>query len=338
MAVFHRLVRFMDPAGQIFFGELRDKVPTSQQELVGLETEVFQLRLLPWQEGFKLSGARAKIEIEKILSPLPSVPQFLCIGLNYRQHAEEANFLIPEFPLVFSKPPDTLAGPYDEIEIPLEAKCMDYEAECCVIIGKDLKSPSPSDSLDPFVLGYSVGNDVSARYWQELGRSGGQHGFAKSFDKFAPFGPTIASPETLGDITKLTMTTMVNGELCQKSRLDDLVFSIDQLLRHLSMGRTVKAGTVVMTSTPSGVAAFMKPAPQWLVKGDVVEIMLEGVGTIKNTFVRWRKRPQTSLKEAYFENDLKESGFRDLGIVYIVLLCQQLKSMGTEYPMKSKAI
>ncbi|KAE9380924.1 fumarylacetoacetate hydrolase family protein [Stipitochalara longipes BDJ] len=286
MAVFHRLVRFMDPTGQIFFGELRDKVPASQQELLGLEIEVFQLGLLPWQEGFKLSGARAKIE--KILSPLPSVPQFLCIGLNYRQHAEEANFPIPEFPMVFSKPPDTLAGPYDEIEIPLEAKCMDYEtsqAECCVIIGKDLKSSSPSESLAPFILGYSVGNDVSARYWQDPGRSGGQHGFAKSFDKFAPFGPTIVSPETLGDITKLKMTTMVNGELRQESRLDDLIFSVDQLLRHLSMGRTVKAGTVVMTGTPSGVAAFMKPAPQWLVKGDVVEIMLEGVGTIKNTFV-----------------------------------------------------
>jgi 2-keto-4-pentenoate hydratase/2-oxohepta-3-ene-1,7-dioic acid hydratase in catechol pathway len=154
-----------------------------------------------------------------------------------------------------------------------------------VIVGKDLKSPSPSESLNPFILGYSVGNDVSARYWQDLGRSGGQHGFAKSFDKFAPFGPTIVSPEALGDITKLTMTTMVNGELRQKSRLDDLIFSVDQLLRHLSMGRTVKAGTVVMTGTPSGVAAFMKPAPQWLVKGDMVEIMLEGVGTIKNTFV-----------------------------------------------------
>ena len=154
-----------------------------------------------------------------------------------------------------------------------------------MIIGKDLKSPLPSESLDPYILGYSVGNDVSARYWQDPGRSGGQHGFAKSFDKFAPFGPTIVSPETLGDITKLTMTTRVNGELRQESRLDDLIFSIDQLLRHLSMGRTVKAGTVVMTGTPSGVAAFMKPAPQWLVKGDVVEIMLEGVGTIKNTFV-----------------------------------------------------
>jgi 2-keto-4-pentenoate hydratase/2-oxohepta-3-ene-1,7-dioic acid hydratase in catechol pathway len=126
---------------------------------------------------------------------------------------------------------------------------------------------------------------MSARYWQDPGRSGGQHGFAKSFDKFAPFGPTIVSPETLGDITKLTMTTIVNGELRQKSRLDDHIFSIDKLLRHLSLGRTVKAGTVAMAGTPSGVAAFMNPAPKWLVKGDAVEIMLEGVGTIKNTFV-----------------------------------------------------
>lgn len=115
-------------------------------------------------------------------------------------------------------------------------------------------------------------------------RSGGQHGFAKSFDNFAPFGPTIVSPGTLGDITKLTMTTKVNGEARQKSGLNDLIFSIDHILRHLSMGRTIRAGTVIMTGTPSGVAAFMKPAPQWLSKGDVVEVTLEGVGTIKNTF------------------------------------------------------
>ncbi|KAL5324123.1 hypothetical protein ACEPPN_008666 [Leptodophora sp. 'Broadleaf-Isolate-01'] len=283
MAVFQRLVRFIDVTGQIFFGDLGDKVPLSQEELQGLEVDVFVPGFLPWEEGFKMN--KAKAIVEKVLSPLPTVPQFLCIGLNYLQHAKEANFPIPEFPLVFSKPADALAGPYEDIEIPAEAKNMDYEAELCVIIGKDLKSPSPSESLDPYILGYSVGNDVSARFWQDPSRSGGQHAFAKSFDRFAPFGPAIISPGTLGDITKLTMTTTVNGELRQKSGLDDLIFSIDQILRHLSMGRTVRAGTVVMTGTPSGVAAFMKPVPRWLVQGDVVEIMLEGVGVIRNTFV-----------------------------------------------------
>ncbi|KAG4433723.1 hypothetical protein IFR05_010804 [Cadophora sp. M221] len=234
MAAFQRLVRFIDATGQICFGDLRDKVPLSQEDLRGMEVDVFEPGYLPWEEGFKMN---------------------------------------------------TLAGPYDDIEISKEAKNMDYEAELCVIIGKDLKSPSPSEPLGPYILGYSVGNDVSARFWQDPTRSGGQHAFAKSFDKFAPFGPTIASPGTLGDITKLTLTTKVNGELRQKSRLDDLIFSVDQILRHLSMGRTVRAGTVVMTGTPSGVAAFMKPVPQWLIKGDVVEIMLEGVGNIRNTFV-----------------------------------------------------
>lgn len=128
-----------------------------------------------------------------------------------------------------------------------------------------------------------MGNDVSARFWQDPRRSGGQHGFAKSFDKFAPFGPTIVSPTTIGDITQLTITTRVNGELRQSSKLDNLIFTVEQIVRHVAMGRTVRAGTVIMTGTPSGVAAFMKP-PQWVVKGDVVEVALEGVGSIRNTF------------------------------------------------------
>jgi 2-keto-4-pentenoate hydratase/2-oxohepta-3-ene-1,7-dioic acid hydratase in catechol pathway len=132
-----------------------------------------------------------------------------------------------------------------------------------------------------FVLGFTAGNDVSSRYWQMPERSGNQHGSAKSFDKFAPIGPVIASTKVIPDPHKLAIKSIVNGEVRQDSRTDDLIFDIPAIIRHISRGATLRKGTVVMTGTPSGVAAFMKP-PQWLQDGDVVEVEIERIGRIEN--------------------------------------------------------
>jgi 2-keto-4-pentenoate hydratase/2-oxohepta-3-ene-1,7-dioic acid hydratase in catechol pathway len=169
---------------------------------------------------------------------------------------------------------------------PLEASLTrpSPKGEFCVIIGRDIKDLPPSASIKPYILGYTAGNDVSSRYWQAPERCGSQHGYAKSFDSFAPIGPVVISPHILLDYTNLTITTWVNGEERQTTKLDDMIFSVEEILRHLSKGRTVRRGTVVLTGTPSGVGAFMKP-PQWLKKGDVVEVELEGVGRIRNRFV-----------------------------------------------------
>jgi 2-keto-4-pentenoate hydratase/2-oxohepta-3-ene-1,7-dioic acid hydratase in catechol pathway len=132
-----------------------------------------------------------------------------------------------------------------------------------------------------YVLGYTVGNDVSSRYWQRLERGSGQPGYAKSFDKFAPLGPTIVSPNLIPDPKTLTLKTYVNGELRQQTGTDDLIFDIPTLIRHLSRGMTLRKGSVIMTGTPSGVAAFIKP-PAWLKDRDIVEIEISVIGRIRN--------------------------------------------------------
>ena len=135
-----------------------------------------------------------------------------------------------------------------------------------------------------YILGYTVGNDVSSRWWQMPERSSNQPGAAKSFDKFAPIGPVITSTSIIPDPSQLTMRTLVNGEQRQFTRTDDLIFDIPAIIRHLSRGTTVRKGTVIMTGTPGGVAAFLKP-PAWLQDGDEVQMELENVGTIKNRIV-----------------------------------------------------
>jgi 2-keto-4-pentenoate hydratase/2-oxohepta-3-ene-1,7-dioic acid hydratase in catechol pathway len=160
-----------------------------------------------------------------------------------------------------------------------------YQGELCVVIGKKCKNLSLACNPLDYVLGYTVGNDVSSRFWQlDKDRSGGQHGYAKSFDKFAPIGPILCSTEQIPDPSNLHLTTTVNGVQKQSAGLDDLIFDVPAIIRHLSRGMTLREGTVIMTGTPSGVAAFEKP-PGWLKDGDLVEVELQGVGSIANKMV-----------------------------------------------------
>lgn len=238
----------------------------------------------------------------QLLCPLPSVPYIVCIGLNYKTHAEEAKvssdqevpeytsdelltrvifkqLTIPTYPAVFTKPADALAGPFDKVYVHPDARSMlDFEGELAVVIGKDGKNVSEADALD-YVLGYSASNDVSARNFQLPEASGGQFCYAKSFDGFAPIGHAIASPEQLSDPLSARITTKVNGAVKQDSNTNDLIFGVRKIISHLSRGTTLRKGTVIMTGTPSGVGYFRK---EFLQEGDVVEVEIEGVGSVKN--------------------------------------------------------
>lgn len=145
---------------------------------------------------------------------------------------------------------DTLAGPYEDIPVCEKAKDLDYEGELCIVMGKDAKDLSEREKPMDYVLGFTVGNDISSRYWQNAQRSGSQHGLAKSFDKFAPIGPFITSVNGLKDPENLRIRTWVNGEMRQDARTDDLIFGINDIIRYLSEGMTLRKGTVIMTGTP----------------------------------------------------------------------------------------
>ncbi len=145
---------------------------------------------------------------------------------------------------------DSLAGPYEDVPVNPEATNLDYEGELSVVIGKDAKNLSSSENPLDYVLGYATGNDVSSRHWQNPQISGSQHGYAKSFDKFAPIGPVLSSPLAIPDPGKLRLRTWVNGELRQDGNTDDLIFDVGAIIRHLSRGMTLRKGTVIMTGTP----------------------------------------------------------------------------------------
>lgn len=158
---------------------------------------------------------------------------------------------------------------------------LDYEGELTLIISRDCKNVAAAD-YQSVVLGYTVANDVSARNFQlPASVSGGQFGYAKSFDRFAPLGPCIASPSVIPDPQKLSYWTKVNGVKRQQTGTDDMIYSVGQVVEHLSRGTTLRAGTAILTGTPSGVGLFMEPKG-FLKDGDVVEVYVEGIGGIEN--------------------------------------------------------
>jgi len=274
-----RFIRFVDDKGAISYGEL------SASEITG-KLEGKSATVLSGDPFTGLSRTGNKATIKKLLSPIESTPIFMCIGLNYAHHAKEANLEVPSYPVVFTKPADALAGPYDDISIHPEAQSqLDYEGELSVIIAKDAKNVSESDALD-YVLGYTVGNDVSARNFQiPTSVSGNQFSYAKSFDRFAPIGPSVLLAKGV-DPQKLHYTTKVNGHKRQETGTDDMIWSIKKIIAHLTRGTTLRKGTVIMTGTPSGIGLFMQPKGVGLLKnGDVVEIEVDGIGSIANKMV-----------------------------------------------------
>ena len=209
-------------------------------------------------------------------------PAIFCIGRNYADHAAEMGSEPLEHPIVFMKNPASLIGDGDSIVIPSicsePREQVDFEGELAVIIGKDCRDVVESESLS-FVSGYAAANDVSARWWQKLG-SGGQYVRGKSFDTFCPIGPVKPASE-VGDPQQLQLTTKLNGEEMQSASTATMIFPIKFLVAELSRGMTLQAGTVLLTGTPSGVGAARRPQ-RFLNSGDEIEVIVEGVGNVKN--------------------------------------------------------
>jgi len=223
------------------------------------------------------------IEIEKLLAPV-TPPLILAIGLNFADHAREFNSPIPDYPVLFMKIPTALQNPGDPIEIPtrLASHKVDYEAELVVILRKECRNATPENALD-YVLGYTCGNDVSARDWQK-DFGGGQFCRGKSFATFAPLGPCLVTADEITDPQTLRLTAHVNGELRQSSTTANHIFTVRDLIVFLSGSTTLPAGTAIFTGTPSG-AGFARQPPIFLQAGDLVTIEVEGIGKLTNPVV-----------------------------------------------------
>lgn len=218
------------------------------------------------------------ISAVKILAPVIP-PNIIAIGLNYGRHANESSQKIPESPLIFLKATTSIAAHEDGIRLPAIAPGeVDYEGELAVVIGKKAKDVEEKDALK-YVLGYTCGNDVSARDCQL--RIDSQWARGKSFDTFCPIGPWIvtdADPENLPLVTRLNAVTV------QASNTSDMIFSVKQIVSYCSGNMTLLPGTVIMTGTPEGVG-FARNPPVYLKSGDTVEIEIGGIGTLRNRII-----------------------------------------------------
>ena len=224
-----------------------------------------------------------KADVKKLLAPLAPV-QILCIGLNYRGHAQETGAKLPEYPVLFTKGIAAVQNPGDPILIPTHLKSdeVDYECELAVVIGQKCKNVSKGDALN-VVFGYTAGNDVSARDWQKA-FGGGQWCRGKGFDTFAPLGPAIVTKDEIPNPNSLRIGTRVNSKTRQSSNTSDMIFDVPTLIEFLSGSTTLYPGTVILTGTPEGVGMAMDP-PQFLGRGDFVEIEIEKIGVLSNPVV-----------------------------------------------------
>ena len=269
-----RAVHYLDPAGEARLGALddstvRDAGPAGPHGFVPTEES--------WAAIEAASGPEHALGDVRLLPPvLPA--RIAAIGLNYRSHADESELDVPDVPVVFAKWPSAVIGPDEAIVIPREETRPDWEGELALVIGRRTYRANRDNALDA-IGGITAINDVSGRRAQ-LETPLRQFTLGKSFDTFAPLGPCIASLDGI-DLADVQVSTTVSGELMQDASTRDLIFPVLDLIVYLSAGVTLEPGDVIATGTPGGVGDSREP-PRYLVEGDVVEVTVGGVGTLRN--------------------------------------------------------
>lgn len=262
------------------------KMPTTVHEVIDGGSEVlenlreyveFALSLTEKKESYLLE------ESTLTLGPCVTHPnKIICVGLNYRRHAEETNAPIPDFPILFNKFNNTLAGHGEEVQLPRVSQKVDYEAELVIVIGKTAKYVTKEKALS-HVFGYCNVNDLSAR---DLQMRTQQWLLGKSCDKFSPLGPYLVTSDEVGDPNQLEINCIVNGEVRQNSNTSDMIFHCDEIVSYISQYMTLVPGDIILTGTPEGVVLGYPPDKQvYLKDGDQVTIQIEKLGSLTNTMV-----------------------------------------------------
>lgn len=269
-----RAVHFVGPDGEarlgaVSNGAIRDAGPAGPRGFVPTEEA--------WAAIAAASGPEYALDDVRVLAPVMPA-KILAIGLNYRSHADESELDVPDVPVVFAKWASALVGHGDDIVIPREETRPDFEGELAVVIGRRTYRADRADARDA-IGGITAINDVSGRRAQ-LETPLRQFTLGKSFDTFAPLGPCIASLDGI-DLADVGVRTIVSGESMQDASTRDLIFPVEDLVAYLSAGVTLEPGDVIATGTPGGVGDSRQP-PRYLRDGDVVEVSVDGVGTLRN--------------------------------------------------------
>lgn len=227
------------------------------------------------------AGALPVVKDARLGACVAGTGKFICIGLNYADHAAESGLKVPPEPVIFMKATSAICGPFDNVLIPRTSEKTDWEVELAVIIGTRAKYVTEAAAMS-HVAGYAVTNDVSERAFQT--ERSGQWTKGKSCDTFGPIGPWLVTREEVADPQNLSMWLTVNGEKVQNGSTKTMVYGVAFLVSYLSQFMTLHPGDVISTGTPPGVGLGMKP-PRYLKHGDVVELGIDGLGTQKQTFV-----------------------------------------------------
>jgi 2-keto-4-pentenoate hydratase/2-oxohepta-3-ene-1,7-dioic acid hydratase in catechol pathway len=263
-----KIIRYQDPQGVTRYASQRP-----DGSAVEIEGDILG----------KYSATSRPAQVAKLLAPVQPTA-ILCIGLNYRKHAEEGKAKIPEWPVLFMKSPGAVQNPGDPILLPTKLKStqVDYECELAVVIGKTCKNVTKADALN-YVLGYTCANDVSARDWQK-DFGGSQWCRGKTFDTFCPLGPCLVTADEIPNPNALRIKTILNGEALQDWTTEDMIFDVRTLIEFLSGSTTLLPGTVILTGTPHGVGMARDPKV-FLKPGDTCSIEIEKIGTLTNPVI-----------------------------------------------------
>jgi len=218
-------------------------------------------------------------------SPVGNVRNFIAVGLNYADHAKEAGMEIPKEPILFSKLPNCIVGPNDDVMFPKGSTKLDYEIEIAFVIGKRARYVEEKNAL-AHVAGYCIGNDISEREFQI--ERGGQWMKGKCAETFGPLGPWLVTRDEIADVQNLAMALDVNGHRRQTGNTKTMIFGIAHLVHYISQFMVLEPGDVVVTGTPPGVALGMKP-PVWLKPGDVMTLSIEGLGVQTSKVVAFKE-------------------------------------------------
>jgi len=219
----------------------------------------------------------------RIGAPISRPSTILCVGLNYVDHANESSMKVPEEPILFTKAPNCLVGPYDDVRIPRQAQKVDYEVELAVVIGRQCRYLDSPEAALSHIAGFTISNDVSERDWQ-LSRGGGQWIKGKSCETFNPCGPMLVTPEEIDLAGGLDLWCDVNGVRRQTGSTHDMIFDTAVILHHVSQFMVLEPGDLVNTGTPPGVAMGMAE-PAYLHAGDVMSLGISGLGEQRQSLV-----------------------------------------------------
>lgn len=237
------------------------------------------------QDSFDAAEAKEVSASERIGCPIHKPGKIVCIGLNYRKHAEESGIAVPTEPVVFFKATSSIIGPNDDVIIPKNSVKTDWEVELAIVIGKRANYVSEADAMD-YVAGYVLHNDVSEREFQI--ERGGQWVKGKSCDTFAPLGPYLVTKDEIRDPHNLRLWLKLNGETLQDGNTNDFIFNIPQVVSYLSQFMSLMPGDIISTGTPEGVGFGFKP-PKYLNPGDEMELGIEGLGSSKQKVKAWKQ-------------------------------------------------